>query len=48
MAASDLPWEQSEAVGEGEEYRAESNRGDHASALAFHDTVVHGSVVAAV
>ena len=47
-AAGDLPWEQSEAVGEGEEYRAESKRGDHASALSFHDTVVHGSVVAAV
>ena len=47
VAASDLPWEHSEAVGEGEEYRAESKRGDHASALAFHDTVVHGSVVAA-
>ena len=46
--AGDLPWEQSEAVGEGEEYRAESNRGDHASALAFEETVVHGSVVAAV
>ncbi|QDU95604.1 ARPP-1 family domain-containing protein [Lignipirellula cremea] len=43
-----LPWEQSEAVGEGEEYRAESERGDHASALAFEETVVHGSVVAAL
>ena len=47
-AAGDLPWEQGEAVGEGEEYRAESKRGDHASALAFEETVVHGSVVAAV
>jgi hypothetical protein len=47
-AAGDLLWEQSEAVGEGEEYRAESKRGDHASALAFDDTVVHGSVMAAV
>jgi hypothetical protein len=47
-AAGDLPWEQGEAVGEGEEYRAESKGGDHASALSFHDTVVHGSVVAAV
>jgi hypothetical protein len=45
-AVGDLPWEKSEAVGEGEEYRAESKRGDHASALAFEDTVVHGSVVA--
>ena len=41
-------WERSEAVGEGEEYRAESKRGDHATALAFEETVVHGSVVAAV
>jgi hypothetical protein len=45
--ASDLPWEQAQAVGEGEEYRAESQQGDHASALAFEDTVVHGSVVTA-
>ena len=47
-AAGDLPWEQADAVGEGEEYRAESKRGDHASALAFEETVVHGSVIAAV
>ena len=47
-AAGDFPWEQSEAVGEGDEYRAESKRGDHASALAFEEAVVHGSVVAAV
>jgi hypothetical protein len=46
--AGDLPWEQSEAVGEGEEYRAESDDGDHASALAFEQTVVHGSVLAGV
>jgi hypothetical protein len=46
-AASDLPWEQAQAVGEGEEYRAESPKGDHASALAFEDTVVHGSVLTA-
>ena len=47
-AVGDMPWEQAEPVGEGEEYRAESNRGDHASALSFEDTVVHSSVVAAV
>jgi hypothetical protein len=47
-AAGDFPWEQSAAVGEGEEYRAESKRGNHASALAFEEAVVHGSVVAAV
>ena len=46
-AAGDLPWEQGKAVREGEEYRAESKRGDQASALAFEETVVHGSVVAA-
>lgn len=44
----DLPWGQTPAVGEGEEYRTESERGDHASALAFQETVIHGSVVTAV
>ena len=47
-ATGDLPWEQADAVGEGEEYRAESEHGDHASALAFEDTVVHESLMAAV
>ena len=47
-AAGDLPWEQSEAIGEGVEYRGESKQGDHASALTYHNTVVHGSVIAAV
>ncbi len=46
--AGDLPWEQAEAVGEGEEYRAESKLGDHASALALGETVVHASLVTAV
>ncbi len=41
-----LSWTQSEAVGEGEEYRASSDDGDHASALALDETVVHGSVLA--
>lgn len=45
-AASDLPWEPTQAVGEGVEYRAESPRGDHASALVFQDIIVHGSVMA--
>lgn len=40
-------WERAEPIGEGEEYRAESERGDHASALAFQDTLVHGSLLAA-
>jgi hypothetical protein len=46
--ASDMAWEQAQGVGEGEEYRAESPQGDHASALVFEESVVHGSVVAAV
>ena len=46
-SATDLPWEQAEPVGEGEEYRAESKRGDLASALAFENVVLHESVVAA-
>ena len=45
---AELPWEKSQAVGEGEEYRAQSVGGDHASALAFDETIVHGSVVAGV
>ena len=38
-------WEQAPAVGEGAEDRAESATGDHASALAFGDVLLHGSVV---
>jgi hypothetical protein len=38
-------WQQAPAVGEGEEYRAESATGDHASALALGDVLLHGSVV---
>lgn len=41
----DLQWEEAKAVGEGQEHRAESDRGDHASALTFDQTVVHGSVM---
>jgi len=47
-AAANLSWNQFETVGEGEEYRAESETGDHASALALEHTVVHGSMLAAV
>ncbi len=43
-----LTWEPAEAVGEGEEHRAESPRGDHASALSYAGTLVHGSIVYAV
>ena len=46
--ASELPWQQTDAVGEGEEYRAESKQGGHASALALRDAVVHGSLIVAV
>ncbi len=46
--ASQLDWEQADAIGEGEEYRAESDDGDHDTALAFDQTVVHGSVLSSV
>jgi hypothetical protein len=42
----DLSWEPADPVGEGEEYRAESEKGDHASALVFEGALVHGSVLA--
>jgi ARG/rhodanese/phosphatase superfamily protein len=40
-----LPWETVEAVGDGEECRAESSRGDHGSTLSVDGVLVHGSVV---
>jgi hypothetical protein len=46
--AGDLPWAPTPSVGEGQEYRAQSPQGDHASALVCEGAVVHGSVVAAV
>jgi hypothetical protein len=45
--ASGMAWEKAEAVGEGEEYRAQQGEEVHASALAFHDAPVHVSVVVA-
>jgi hypothetical protein len=42
----DLPWESTASVGEGQEFRAESPRGDYASALVLEGAIVHGSVVA--
>lgn len=42
---SSLPWEPAESVGEGQEYRAESAAGDHATALVVQGTLVHGSVM---
>lgn len=41
------PCETVPAVGEGDEFRSVSARGDYASALAFDKTFVHGSIVAA-
>ena len=38
-------WQPAQTVGEGEEYRAETPTGDHASALSFDGAVLHGSVV---
>ena len=46
-AFDDHSWEPSVTVGDGAEYRAKSPAGDHASALVFDGTVVHGSVVCA-
>jgi len=43
-----LSWTQTATVGDGEEYRAESRRGDHVSALVFEGAIVHGSLVAAM
>jgi len=42
-----LRWVECSAIGEGEEFRAESTQGDHASALAYEEIVLHGSIVAA-
>ena len=42
----EMAWEPTDAVGEGLEYRAESTRGDQASALAYRDTLVHGNLLA--
>ena len=42
-----MTWEKAEAVGEGEEYRAESGADVHASALTFKESPVHLSVVMA-
>jgi hypothetical protein len=42
-----LDWQQVDAVGEGEEYRADSEQGNHALALVLEGVVVHGSVMPA-
>jgi hypothetical protein len=43
----DAPWQQTPAVGAGEEFRAEVDGNRHASALTHGGTVVHGSLVLA-
>jgi hypothetical protein len=40
-----LPWQPADPIGEGEELRASSEKGDHASALVFDRVLVHGSMV---
>lgn len=45
---SSAPWEPAEPIGEGEEYLADFDGGDYASALTFEDSLVHGSVLAKV
>lgn len=46
MTLRDSSWEQTKAVGEGDEYRCGSEN-KHASALVYDGTVVHGSLVVA-
>ena len=48
QTTSHASWEQAEPIGEGTEYRAEFEHGEHGSALMFDDSLVHGSVLAAV
>jgi hypothetical protein len=42
---SHAAWQPTEPIGEGDEYRAELSHGEQASALTFHDALVHGSVL---
>ncbi len=39
------PWQESEAVGEGREFRAEASSDTHASALAFSTSLLHASAM---
>ena len=45
---TELNWDRTDPVGEGEEWRADSDAGDHASALTCEETLVHGSVICRV
>lgn len=47
-AAAGLTWQPVDTVGEGTEHRAESTRGDQASALVMDNVIVHGNILAAV
>jgi len=47
LTANGLTWQQANAVGEGEEYRAQQGQDVHASALTLHESPVHVSVVVA-
>jgi hypothetical protein len=42
---NDAAWKPTAPIGEGEEYRAELGNGEQASALTFHESLVHGSVL---
>jgi hypothetical protein len=42
---SHAAWQPTEPIGEGDEYRAELSHGEQASALTFHNSLVHGSVL---
>jgi hypothetical protein len=44
-ALRDTAWEKAQPVGDGEEYRGKSEDGAQASALAFGDALVHGSLL---
>jgi len=43
----DASWQKTSTVGSGEEYRFDTADDQHASALVFDDTVVHGSLITA-
>lgn len=44
----ELNWSRTESVGEGDEYRSETEFGEHAAALVLAPAVIHASVVMAV
>jgi hypothetical protein len=48
ISTRDLPWQPVDAVGEGNEFRAESSGGDHASVLVLEGVVVHGNIMPAI